>query len=313
MLDQFSAVKIEDNTSAPSDTSAPTTAPPTGPEIPDLDGISDEDFAKQFQASMAELMGEMNNNPDMASQFEAMMKELASASQISEAAGMSPGPSPSAPKPGESAKKAAPAAAGASEESFQGKIKKTMERMQESGQKASDAAAADDSEDMLAEIMKQMAAGGGMEGEGGEEEFSKMLLGMMEQLTHKEILYEPMKELNDKYPEWMEKNKDKISKEELTRFQEQQVVVKEIVDRFESKTYSDSNAADREYIVERMEKVCAEFQFQSVCGTDVANVDYRCKGLALHPRIWWGICRPHRKRSVHRKKAVLSNNKSIAL
>ena len=30
----------------------------------------------------------------------------------------------------------------------------------------------------------------------------------------------------------------------------------EIVGKFEEKTYKDENAADREYIVERMQKVC---------------------------------------------------------
>jgi len=39
-----------------------------------------------------------------------------------------------------------------------------------------------------------------------------MLLGMMEQLTNKDILYEPMKELDDKFPDWMEKNGAKQTK-----------------------------------------------------------------------------------------------------
>ena len=83
-----------------------------------------------------------------------------------------------------------------------------------------------------------------------------MLLGMMEQLTNKEILYEPMKDLNDKFPGWMEKNKDKTPAADLARYQEQQGLVKEIVGRFERPGYSDENVEDREYIVERMQKVC---------------------------------------------------------
>jgi len=132
-----------------------------------------------------------------------------------------------------------------------------MERMQASGQEATSAAAADDTDDILAEIMKQMAAGGGMDGEGNEEDFSKMLLGMMEQLTNKEILYDPMKELHDKFPEWMEKNKDSVSKDDLARYKEQQKLVAEIVAKFDEKTYKDSSVTDREYIVERMQKMQA--------------------------------------------------------
>jgi peroxin-19 len=80
-------------------------------------------------------------------------------------------------------------------------------------------------------------------------------MGMMEQLTNREILYEPMKELNDKFPKWMEANSTKVEADDLKRYQEQQVLVKEITERFERKGYSDNNAGDREYIVERMQKV----------------------------------------------------------
>lgn len=107
----------------------------------------------------------------------------------------------------------------------------------------------------MAELLKQMQQGG-LDGEGGsEEELSKMLLGMMEQLTNKDILYEPMKELDEKFPGWMAQNKDKVSDEDRKRYELQQGYVREIVAKFEEGTYSDSNPADREYIVERMQKV----------------------------------------------------------
>ena len=188
----------------------------------------------------------------MQSQFENMLKELGGAAALEEAAGMPTSSSSGQAKSGPTSK-ATPSAA--AEESFQETIKKTMERMQASGEQATAAAAADDSDDILADLMKQMQAGAGFNGEGNEEDFSKMLLGMMEQLTNKEILYEPMKELDDKFPEWIEKNKAKTSPEDMKRYQEQQTVVREIVAKFEEKTYADSNVADREYIVDRMQKV----------------------------------------------------------
>ncbi|RYC54978.1 hypothetical protein CHU98_g11234 [Xylaria longipes] len=140
--------------------------------------------------------------------------------------------------------------------SFQETIRRTMARMQASGDQATAAATAEGSEDdFIAEMMKAMKDMPG--GDGNEEDFSKVLMGMMEQLTNKEILYEPMKELNDKYPGWMEKNKDTLTKDDLKRYQEQQVLVAEMVARFQQPTYSDSNPADREYIVDRMQKMQA--------------------------------------------------------
>ena len=82
-----------------------------------------------------------------------------------------------------------------------------------------------------------------------------MLLGMMEQLTNKEILYEPMKDLDRNFPEWLEKNEGKTGEEDLKRFREQRKLVGEIVGRFERDGYNDADAKDREFIVERMQQV----------------------------------------------------------
>ncbi|QSZ31730.1 hypothetical protein DSL72_001298 [Monilinia vaccinii-corymbosi] len=254
MLEEFNTVKPESKAPVPAATT--TSSGPRNPPVandPLLDGgegLSDDDFAKQLQAGMAELMGELETSPEMQAQFESMLKEMDALGDT----GPAPQP-PSAPKPGSSKSKSTAGPTG--EESFQETIKKTMERMQASGDQATAAAAAEDnSDDLLAEMMKAMQAGG-MDGEGSEEDFSKMLLGMMEQLTNKEILYEPMKELDDKFPAWLEKNSASTPADDLKRYKEQQVFVREIVARFEQKTYKDENAADREYIVERMQKMQA--------------------------------------------------------
>ena len=181
----------------------------------------------------------------------------------------------------------------AGDASFQDTIRKTMTRMQESGEQATAAAAAGGEDDFMSELLKQMSSGD-LTGEGGEEEFSKMLMGMMEQLTNKEILYEPMKELDEKFPEWMEKNKDSTPADDLERYEEQRSLVREIVAKFEESSYSDSNAADREYIVDRMQKVREQthFQIRTLKGRNcrIVNADanapcIRCKLLARHPQI----------------------------
>ena len=197
---------------------------------------------------MAELLGDLENSPDMQNQFEEMFKQMSAAAGAEggaeEASKTQPGGSgasgPSASKGGDS--------------SFQETIRKTMERMQNSGEQATAAANSSTEDDFMSELLKQMSSGD-LGGEGNEEEFSKMLMGMMEQLTNKEILYEPMKELHDKFPGWLEKNRATTPAEDLKRYDEQQVLVKEIVGKFEEPTYTDSNPKDREYIVERMQKV----------------------------------------------------------
>ncbi|KAF4971426.1 hypothetical protein FSARC_1735 [Fusarium sarcochroum] len=250
MLDEFSAVQI--------DQAKPAEAPPPSkPDVPKEstsgkqpepeDAFSEEEFAKQLQAGMADLLGELEQSPDMQAQFEDIFKHIAAA----EGAGDAPPPSTS--------KGPAPQAPPAEDASFQDTIKRTMERMQASGDQATAAAASGSADDFMSEMLKQLGSGdlGDLGGEGSEEEFSKMLMGMMEQLTNKEILYEPMKELDEKFPEWLIKNRDSTPKDDLKRYEEQQSIVREIVAKFEEKTYSDSNAPDREFIVDKMQKMQA--------------------------------------------------------
>lgn len=192
----------------------------------------------------------------MQAQFDSIFKELGAAAAV----GAEPIPEPSAstsslkPAAAATATKDQVAADLSSDASFQDTIRRTMERMQTSGQQATAAAAAEGSEDdFIAEMMKAMKDMPGADG--SEEDFSKMLMGMMEQLTNKEILYEPMRELNEKFPGWMEKNKDTVTEEDRKRYVEQQKLVKEMVTKFEEPTYKDENVADREYIVDRMQRV----------------------------------------------------------
>ncbi|KAK7970292.1 peroxin [Apiospora saccharicola] len=302
MLEEFSAAQIDPKkagASVPGAAKAATNPTTTAKSVPtilslagdvpgaDLDDFSEDDFQKQLQAGMAELMGDLDQNvggqpphrayattgtdkaqPEMQAQFETIFKELGAAAAVdgetppapaaaatsSSSASKQPagGSSSSAPKSAD--KIAADLSADAT---FQETIRRTMARMQESGDQATAAAAVEGSEDdFMAEMLKAMKdMPGGGAGEGSEEEFGKMLMGMMEQLTNKEILYEPMKELNDKYPGWLEKNGAGLSADDKTKYEEQCRLVQEMVRKFEEPTYKDENVADREYIVERMQKM----------------------------------------------------------
>lgn len=140
-------------------------------------------------------------------------------------------------------------------ESFEETIKKTMDRLKTSDSSATSAAqqSSGAEEDMLAALMKAMEQNpeGGGEGEG---DLSKMLADMMEQLTNKDMLYEPMKELDSKFDSWLQVN-EKVSKEDLERYRTQRKIVREIVGKFEEPGYSDENAECRSFVWEKMQAV----------------------------------------------------------
>ena len=142
-------------------------------------------------------------------------------------------------------------------ESFSDAIQRTMERMKESGDRATEAASTDDgmSDDMIAQLLKAMEAGAA--GAGDEGDLTKMFMGMMEQLSNKEMLYEPMKELDGKFGPWLEKNKGegKVPADDMQRYESQAKIVKQIVQKFEEQGYSDDDPKCREYVWERMQEV----------------------------------------------------------
>ena len=229
----------------------------------------DEDWARMLQEGMADLLNDVNESPEMQGQFEKLAKELNDAmasttapaadsttasTTTTAAAAAAVGAAAAAPGAGAGA-----GAGGAAVENFQDRIKQTMERMKSSNAEVDAGLAGTEEDDFLAEMLKSMGGGGGRGGggggEGGEDDFSNMLVNMMEQLTSKEILYEPMKELYEKYPEWIRANEGKQSREDMARFREQFAIVKDIVLKFEEPGYKDENDEQREYIVERMQKV----------------------------------------------------------
>ena len=272
VLDEFAATRLDSkpapSSSGPGRPSTTTAAAPSSTSGTTTAGIlpDDDEFARQLQAGMADLLGELESSPDMQRQFEQLVKELGEAAEAAAPSQPASQQKPNAAKDKESGKAADVAAMAAApgvgtpakpEDSFQDTIRKTMERMQASGESASAAAASQSTaeDDFLAAMLKEMEKGGMGGAFGSDEDFSKMLMGMMEQLTNKEILYEPMKELDQKFPGWLAENGEKTGKEDLQRYRTQAQLVREIVGKFEESGYSDEKVECREYIVERMQKV----------------------------------------------------------
>ncbi|KAL5357869.1 Pex19 protein family-domain-containing protein [Aspergillus floccosus] len=149
------------------------------------------------------------------------------------------------------------APAGAPPESFNDAIQRTINRMKESGDKATAAASEDDiSDDLVAQLLKAVEAGASA---GDDGDLTQMFMGMMEQLSNKEMLYEPMKELDTKFQPWIAGNKgsDKVSAEDMARYESQAATVSQIVAKFEEPGYTDEDPKCREYVWEKMQEMQA--------------------------------------------------------
>lgn len=264
-------------------------------------GIPPGDFLKQLLADV-------------------MAEEGGSGAGVDAAAGLS-GAIPS-PAPAATASSTSGANSDQPAESFNEAIQRTMERMQDSGNRATEAASADDglSEDMLAQLLKAVEAGASGGGEDGGD-LTKMFMGMMEQLSNKEMLYEPMKELDGKFGPWIEKNKaeDKVPAADMERYETQARIVKQIVTKFEETGYSDEDPKCREYVWERMQEVSLVLFFfvgaPESLQTNVLML-YRCKQLGAHqrnsfPTLSWVILEVQLQVRCPRECPIVPNNKMI--
>ncbi|CAM8877649.1 unnamed protein product [Rhodiola kirilowii] len=83
----------------------------------------------------------------------------------------------------------------------------------------------------------------------GSQDMESIVETMMQQLLSKEILYEPMKEIGERYPKWLEDHKANLSKEDYERYSHQNELIKELNVVYET----DSNNFTK--IVDLMQKM----------------------------------------------------------
>ncbi|KAL3829888.1 hypothetical protein ACJIZ3_018690 [Penstemon smallii] len=68
----------------------------------------------------------------------------------------------------------------------------------------------------------------------GSQDMESIVETMMQQLLSKDILYEPMKEIGERYPKWLEENKSKLSDEEYARYSKQYDSIKDLNQVYET-------------------------------------------------------------------------------
>lgn len=217
--------KVAAETSEQPATADKSAAPTTAEEADGL-GQLDEEFMKQLMLDTKELTSSLESDPDAQKGLEALLNSLGVG-----------GPEGQKPTADDSRDKAM---------SFSDTIQRTAERVNESKAKASatDANSDDFLEKMLSELQSAAGAGpGGMD---------SMLASLMEELSSKEVLYDPLKEMHDKYPQWLAEHEAELEPTELSRYKNQQQIIAEIVLKFDDPSYSDNNKSSREFISQKM-------------------------------------------------------------
>lgn len=193
--------------------------PPGGDQVDPMSEMFAEEFSDEMAKQFQETMkGLLGNDPKMKEQIE----KLAEAAEKTEGAQGS--------------------------EDFAKTFASTIESMTEN----LDGLQGDMNDEDLLKAFTSM----GMEEEG--EGFMPMMQGMMKTLLSKEILYPSLKELSQKYPKWIEENKNKVEAQQMTKYREHDRIVREICVEFEAEHVSDTEDVKKlrfERIVDLMQQM----------------------------------------------------------
>ncbi|XP_020585239.1 peroxisome biogenesis protein 19-2-like [Phalaenopsis equestris] len=84
-----------------------------------------------------------------------------------------------------------------------------------------------DEESMVEDFVKQF------EELAGSQDMESIVETMMQQLLSKEILQEPMKEIGERYPKWLQEHKSSLSKEEYDRYYRQYELILKLNEAYE--------------------------------------------------------------------------------
>ncbi|CAI5714622.1 unnamed protein product [Hyaloperonospora brassicae] len=83
-------------------------------------------------------------------------------------------------------------------------------------------------EEMMSEMMKKF------EEMGEKDDFQDLVDGMMQQLLSKDVMYDPMKQICERYPEWLAEKEALLPKEEHERYRKQHQFFQQIVAVYET-------------------------------------------------------------------------------
>ncbi|KAF8126152.1 Pex19 protein, partial [Boletus edulis] len=219
----------------------------------------DSDFTRQLSEGMASLFQELGIESGAGSEGTDGVKEqerqLAAAWEAMLVEGMNSASDPTASHartPGDASSSGPP------EADFQSSIRSTLDRLREKESKLQppDSSASGDGEN-LQSLLSQLQGLGGLSGDDveSEDQLQGVLEEMMGQLMSKQVLYEPLKELYEKFPGYLTEHASTISPEDKTRYEAQISCIKQLIDEFKADTFSDEDATSRGKIVELMSEL----------------------------------------------------------
>ncbi|XP_052805178.1 peroxisomal biogenesis factor 19-like [Mya arenaria] len=162
-------------------------------------------------------------------------------------------------------------------------LKQTLASLAQNTEGLQDAASGTGVED----DMMKMFSGLGLDPNAQEDNFMPMMQNMMKTLLSKDVLYPSLKEISEKYPPWLEKNKSKITEAEFSNYSKQNVMISQILVEFDKEKSTDTDDMKKqrfEQIMEMMQKMQDLGQPpKEIVGDMAPGLDFDANGVPKFP------------------------------
>eukprot|EP01122_Echinamoeba_exundans_P001783 TRINITY_DN11775_c0_g1_i1.p1 TRINITY_DN11775_c0_g1~~TRINITY_DN11775_c0_g1_i1.p1 ORF type:complete len:322 (+),score=72.01 TRINITY_DN11775_c0_g1_i1:24-968(+) len=181
---------------------------------------TEAELTMQFASTMRDILKDVSSDPEILKLLDEMVpdgtKAPAGSTSSSSSSGTATGATPSSSSTGSAPTNPL------GEDELQRKINEALEALNQHADNAQGAAGGMPDMDKLFEAFEN------------NPEMSTLMDTMMQQMMSKDVLYEPLKELRDVFPSWMDKNRDKLSPEERKRHETQLKLLTTIVATYEA-------------------------------------------------------------------------------
>lgn len=141
---------------------------------------------------------------------------------------------------------------------FKNVVSKTLDRLKENGSKVDSNLAKEEkqknTDDVLSQLLDQLVESGNVGDGQGEEGVDNAILQILNQMSSKEVLYQPMKEMHAEFTQWLQDHSDDDEhSEKIDIYKKQYHLVGQIIAVFENDAYT--NEAHREQITNLLDEL----------------------------------------------------------
>lgn len=133
---------------------------------------------------------------------------------------------------------------------FKNVISKTLDRLKENGSKVDSTLAKEEkqknTDDILSQLLDQLVETGKVgDGQDGEEGMDNAILQILNQMSSKEVLYQPMKDMHAEFTQWLQDHQDDEEySDKIAIYKQQYDLVGQIITVFERDSYSNETHRD---------------------------------------------------------------------